>query len=82
MKAVYKVPLVLSPQPDGGYTVTCPILPELITEGDDLEEVMANVRDALQATLEIYSDLGKALPANLQQDPKVDPIWFEYLVAG
>jgi len=29
---VYKIPLVFEPQPEGGYTVTCPILPELITE--------------------------------------------------
>ena len=26
----YKIPLVLTPQPEGGYTVTSPLLPELI----------------------------------------------------
>jgi hypothetical protein len=25
----YKVPLLLEPQPEGGYTVTSPLLPEL-----------------------------------------------------
>lgn len=63
MAAMYKIPLVLTPQPEGGFTVTSPVLPELITEGDDLEEVMANVGDALQAALEIYTDLGKPLSA-------------------
>jgi hypothetical protein len=36
MMQVYKVPLVLTRQPDGGYTVTSPLLPELVTEGDTL----------------------------------------------
>ena len=27
----YKVPLIMTPQPEGGYTVTSPLLPELIT---------------------------------------------------
>ena len=40
----YKIPLVLSPQPEGGYTVTSPLLPELVTEGDTAEEALENVR--------------------------------------
>jgi len=80
MLTFYKVPLVLRPQPEGGYTVTSPVLPELVTEGDTPEEIMENVRDALQAALETYEDLGKPLPANLRQDPQADAIWFECLV--
>jgi antitoxin HicB len=38
MGTIYKLPLVLEPQPEGGYTVTCPVLPELITEGDSVQE--------------------------------------------
>ena len=34
----YKVPLVVTPQPEGGYTVTSPLLPELITEGDSIRD--------------------------------------------
>ncbi len=81
MSKLYKIPLVLSPQPEGGYTVTSPVLPELITEGDTPEEVMRNVRDALDAALELYEDQGRPLPPNLRQDSQADPIWFEYLVA-
>ena len=29
---MYRVPLVFTPQPEGGYTVTSPVLPELLTE--------------------------------------------------
>ena len=59
---VYKIPLVLAPQPEGGFTVTSPILPELVTEGDTLDEALRNVHDALKAGLEIYRDLGKQVP--------------------
>ena len=56
MAKLYKLPLVLTPQPEGEYTVTSPVIPELITEGDTAEEVMENVRDALTAALELYED--------------------------
>lgn len=61
----YKLPLVFEPQPEGGYTVTSPAVPELVTEGDSVEDAMANVRDAFAAVLEIYRDLGKPLPPEL-----------------
>jgi len=57
----YKIPLILTPQPEGGYTVTSPLLPELVTEGDSLDEALENVKDALAAVIEIYQDLGRSL---------------------
>jgi len=78
MPHVYKIPLVLATQPEGGYTVTSPALPELITEGDTVEEALAHVQDALSAVVELYEDLGKSLPNTILGDP--DRITFEYLV--
>jgi antitoxin HicB len=68
--SIYKLPLVLEPQPEGGYTITSPILPELVTEADAMDEVNANVADALAAIIEVYEDLGRPLPEILldQQD--------------
>ena len=43
MPHVYRVPLVLAPQEEGGYTVTSPALPGLVTEGDSLEQALENV---------------------------------------
>jgi antitoxin HicB len=64
----YKIPLLLMPQPEGGFTVTSPVLPELVTEGDSVEEVMINVQDALQAVVEAYQDMGQELiPQSHQQ---------------
>jgi antitoxin HicB len=81
MAQVFKVPLVLTPQPEGGYTVTSPVLPELLTEGNTFEEAVGNVQDALEALIETYEDLKKPFPSNLRQDSENAPIWFEGLVA-
>jgi antitoxin HicB len=78
MSDVYKVPLVLTRQPEGGFTVTSPALPELITEGDTLPEALDHARDALAAVLELYHDLGRSLPASLRQDPQAETITLEY----
>jgi antitoxin HicB len=64
MAEVFKVPLILEAQPEGGYTVTSPALPELLTEGDTLEEAVEHVRDALAAVVELYEDFGKPLPGH------------------
>ena len=80
-ETLYKILLVLAPQPEGGYTVTCPILPELITEGDTAQEALANVPDALAALLDAYRRLGRPIPAALKQNPPDTPLWLESLVA-
>jgi antitoxin HicB len=77
MAHVYRVPLVLTPQPEGGYTVTSPTLPGLVTEGDSLEQALENVEDALRATLELYEDTGRPLPSGLVQDPEAGAIQFD-----
>jgi antitoxin HicB len=41
--------LVLEPADEGGYVVTSPLDPELITEAESIEEAFANARDAAQA---------------------------------
>jgi len=81
MEAIYKLPLVLDPQPEGGYTVTCPLLPELITEGDTVQEAVSNVADALAAILEAYEDLGRPVPPVLRQLATDTPLRLETAVA-
>jgi antitoxin HicB len=83
-EGAYKLPLVFEPQPEGGYAVTCPVLPELITEGDTVGEGLANVQDALLAIIEAYEDLGREPPPVLQR-VKLDlhtPFWIETAVAA
>ncbi|MFQ5631174.1 MAG: type II toxin-antitoxin system HicB family antitoxin [bacterium] len=79
-KTFFKLPLVLDPQPEGGYTVTCPIVPELITEGDTVSDALNNANDALSAVIEAFQDLNKPLPHALKQAMTDAPMWLETLV--
>jgi len=60
-KEIHRLPLVLEPQPEGGYVVTCPILPELITEGDTEQEALQNANEALAALIEAAKVLKRPL---------------------
>ena len=60
------VSLLLTPQAEGGYTVTSPLLPELVTAGDSMAQALENVKDALAAVIENYRDQGWLLPKILR----------------
>lgn len=47
---------------DGGYTVRVPSLPGCNTQGDTLEEAIANAREAIEGYLESLRDLGRPIP--------------------
>lgn len=59
------VPLNLEPQPEGGYTVTSPLVPGMVTEGDTVEECLAMAQDCFDLMLEIYEDEDKAFPEGM-----------------
>jgi antitoxin HicB len=77
---LYRLRLVLTPDPSGGFTVTSPDLPELLTEGETAADALANVRDALAAVRELYIDLGRPLPRSLTPEPGTGPVEFETLI--
>ena len=58
----YNVALSLrfSREPEGGYTVTCKELPELITYGRTLDEALENAEDAFNAVVEAYEEQGRS----------------------
>lgn len=56
-------PVVLAAQPEGGFVVTFPDVPEAITQGEDEEEALLYAVDALETALSFYVDGRKALPA-------------------
>jgi antitoxin HicB len=77
----YKPPLVSDPQPEGGYTVTSPAIPELLTEGDSVEDALENVRDAFAAVLEIYRDQGRPFPPGLAVGGPDEPVRMDLFVS-
>lgn len=62
---VYKLPLFLEPQAEGGPLVTWPLLPELVTEGETVDEAISHANDALKALIEGFAALGRPLPPAL-----------------
>jgi predicted RNase H-like HicB family nuclease len=48
------------PEPQGGFTVTCPKLPPVVTFGETLEEAQANAREAIELCLEVMREDGQA----------------------
>lgn len=54
--------VVLESQPEGGFTVTVPALPEVVTEGDTEAEALAMAEDAIRLVLEDMVARGEPLP--------------------
>jgi antitoxin HicB len=53
--------LTLEPAEEGGFVVTSPLDPELVTEAESLEEAFANARDAADALNESRKKLAQQL---------------------
>ena len=58
-----KLVLTLREAREGGYIVTSPLDPELITEAESVEEAFANARDALHALTRSRARLLRSLAA-------------------
>jgi predicted RNase H-like HicB family nuclease len=48
-----KIRAIIHPAEEGGYWAEVPALPGCITEGDSMEEVMANLKDAIEGWLHV-----------------------------
>lgn len=46
---------------DGGYTVTVPEIPGLVTEGDSVDEAMKMAKDAIETYLSYQKETTKAI---------------------
>ena len=68
----YSFTVFFEPAVEGGYVVTCPALPGLVTEGDTLAEARKMAKDAILAYLESLRKDGEPIP----KDPKLvsDPV--------
>jgi antitoxin HicB len=64
MSTQHSYSVVLEPQKGGGFTVLVPALPEVVTEGDNEEEALANASEAIRAILEYRRDNGLQIPSD------------------
>jgi predicted RNase H-like HicB family nuclease len=55
--------VILTPdEEDGGYVVECPSLPGCVSEGETVEEALANVKEAIEGCLESLASRHEPLP--------------------
>ena len=68
----YHFTVLFEPAEEGGYVVTCPALPGLVTEGETLEDARDMARDAIKAYLESLQKDGLPIPHDTEvRDPPV-----------
>ena len=60
----YNFTVLFEPAEEGGYVVTCPALPGLVTEGDTLEEARTMAADAIRGYLESLRKDGQPIPTD------------------
>jgi antitoxin HicB len=65
----YRYTVFFEPAEEGGYIVTCPALPGMVTEGETLEEARAMAKDAIRAYLESLRKDGLAIPPDKDSIP-------------
>ena len=60
--AVLDFKVFLEPDEDGGYVVTCPSLHGCYSQGDTVEEALANIREAIELCLDDLRERGEPIP--------------------
>lgn len=60
----YRYTAVFEPAEEGGYSVTCPALPDLVTDGETLEEARAMATKAIRRYLESLEKDGLPTPVD------------------
>ncbi|WGV24440.1 type II toxin-antitoxin system HicB family antitoxin [Halotia branconii] len=48
-----KIKAIIHPAEEGGYWAEVPALPGCVTEGETIEEVIANLKDAIEGWLDV-----------------------------
>jgi antitoxin HicB len=66
--------VLMTPDETGGYVVTCPALPGLVTEGDTLEEAREMAADAIRCYIESLLEDGEPIPTD---NPIVEEVTVE-----
>ncbi len=62
----------LKPQKEGGYTVTVPVLPGCISEGETLEEALSNIKDAIEGYIKVLAKHQRKVPLEFSEFHQID----------
>lgn len=59
---MYTYTVLFEPAVEGGYTVTVPMLPGVITEGNTLSEARKRAKEAIRGYLKVLRKHGEPIP--------------------
>ena len=74
MEEQWQYEVVLVPQPDGGFVVSVPDLPDVVSEGETREEALEMAKDAIEGYLEVMRDRGWPIRVGERQYVAVHPV--------
>jgi len=63
-----KIKAVIHPAEEGGYWAEVPALPGCITEGETIDEVMANLKDAIEGWIDVANSRQMAQSKEFTKD--------------
>ncbi len=69
MPTEYSFTVLFEPAEEGGFVVTCPALPGVVTQGETLEEARRMAEDAIRGYLESLRKDGLAIPEDSAPEP-------------
>ena len=72
--SVYDFKVILEPDPDGGYVISCPSLPGCYSQGDSVDEALANIREAIELVVEDLKARGEEIPDPHPVSPRLPVI--------
>ena len=58
----YECPVLICPEEEGGYSVHALRLPGVASQGEPVDEAVENIRDALQAAMQVYLEDSGSIP--------------------
>jgi predicted RNase H-like HicB family nuclease len=67
----FRYTVILEREDDGGFHASCPALKGCHTQGDTLDEAVANIREAIAAYLESLRAHGESIPS---EDILIKPV--------
>lgn len=59
---VINFPVILQSDETGGFIVDCPILEGCYSQGDTVDEALANIREAIELCIEDLEERGETVP--------------------
>ncbi len=65
-RTVQRYTIVIHEDPDGSYWAEVPALPGCYSQGESIEELKINIREAIAGVLEVLKEQGREPEANIQ----------------